>query len=57
MTDFTRADDEMHLEWLTLADQGYSATQIARKYRTTKGSVIGMISRIRKATLEEGKPT
>jgi transposase len=57
VTEFTRADDERHLAWIILAEKGQSATQIARAYRATKGTVIGMLRRIRLADEhEEGKP-
>jgi len=49
----TRADDEMHLEWLILSGGWQASTDIARRYGTTAEYVRAARNRIINADMAE----
>ena len=47
MSASSRAIDEMHLEWLRLADAGVPRAEIADRFGKTRKSVTNLISAVR----------
>lgn len=48
MTPPTRELNEMHLEWLRLADAGVSRREIGRRYGRTEGTVKNFMGAVRR---------